>query len=138
MGTGRKARFGFTKLVVDDEEKLAVYYEEVYGLSPAQRLQGDAGGVGEPFREIILGPGGELSPDESLVLFKFVDRAAPRDQESILGFITEDLDALIERIQANGGSLAGPLRSMPEHGVRVVFSTDPEGHLCENVELISA
>jgi len=138
MGTGRKARFGFTKLVVDDEEKLAVYYQEVYGLSPAQRLQGDAGGVGEPFREIILGPGGELSLDESLVLFKFVDRAAPRDQESILGFITEDLDALIERIQANGGSLAGPLRSMPEHGVRVVFSTDPEGHLCENVELISA
>ena len=138
MGTARKARFGFTKLVVDDEEKLAVYYQEVYGLSPAQRLQGDAGGVGEPFREIILGPGGELSPDESLVLFKFVDRAAPRDQESILGFITEDLDALIERIQANGGSLAGPLRSMPEHGVRVVFSTDPEGHLCENVELIAA
>lgn len=138
MGTGRKARFGFTKLVVDDEEKLAVYYQEVYGLSPAQRLQGDAGGVGEPFREIILGPGGELSPDESLVLFKFVDRAAPRDQESILGFITDDLDALIERIQANGGSLAGPLRTMPEHGVRVVFSTDPEGHLCENVELISA
>jgi len=138
MGTGRKARFGFTKLVVDDEEKLAVYYQEVYGLSPAQRLEGDAGGLGEPFREIILGPGGELSPDESLVLFKFVDRAAPRDQESILGFITEDLDALVERIQANGGSLAGPLRSMPEHGVRVVFSTDPEGHLCENVELISA
>jgi len=138
MGTGRKARFGFTKLVVDDEEKLAVYYQEVYGLSPAQRLQGDAGGVGEPFREIILGPGGELSLDESLVLFKFVDRAAPRDQESILGFITDDLDALIERIQANGGSLAGPLRTMPEHGVRVVFSTDPEGHLCENVELISA
>lgn len=138
MTTGRKARFGFTKLVVDDEEKLAVYYQEVYGLSPAQRLEGDAGGLGEPFREIILGPGGELSPDESLVLFKFVDRAAPRDQESILGFITEDLDALVERIQANGGSLAGPLRSMPEHGVRVVFSTDPEGHLCENVELISA
>jgi len=138
MGTLRKARFGFTKLVVDDEEKLAVYYEEVYGLSPAQRLQGDAGGLGEPFREIILGPGGELSPDESLVLFKFVDRAAPRDQESILGFITENLDALVERIQANGGSLAGPLRSLPEHGVRVVFSTDPEGHLCENVELISA
>ena len=138
MATARKARFGFTKLVVDHEEKLAVYYQEVYGLSPAQRLQGDAGGLGEPFREIILGPGGELSPDESLVLFKFVDRAAPRDQESILGFITEDLDALVERIQANGGSLAGPLRSMPEHGVRVVFSTDPEGHLCENVELISA
>jgi hypothetical protein len=134
----RKARFGFTKLIVDDEEKLAAYYDGVYGLKAAQRVQGDAGGLGEPFREIILGPDGEMSPEESLVLFKLVDRAAPRDQESILGFITEDLDALVERITAHGGTLAGPIQSMPEHGVRVVFATDPEGHLSENVEMISA
>ena len=137
MTTTNVARFGFAKLIVDDEEKLAAYYQEVYGLGAVQRVEGDAGGLGEPFREIMLGRDGQLSPDESLVLFKFVDRKPPRDQESILGFITEDLDALADRISANGGTLASPINSMPEHGVRVLFATDPEGHLSENVELIA-
>jgi len=137
MTTTHKTRFGFAKLIVDDEEKLATYYQEVYGLGAVKRVGGDAGGLGEPFREIMLGRDGQLSPDESLVLFKFLDRAAPRDQESILGFISEDLDALADRITSNGGSLAGPIQSMPEHGVRVLFATDPEGHLSENVELIA-
>ena len=138
MASARKARFGFTKVIVNDEEKLATYYQAVYGLSPVQRVQGDVGGLDEPFREIILGPDGEMSPDESLVLFKFVDREAPRDQESIVGFITDDLDALVQRIEANGGSVARPIREMPEHGVRVVFATDPEGHLSENVQMLQA
>lgn len=133
----RKVRFGFAKLIVDDEEKLAAYYGAVYGLEAVERVQGDAGGLGEPFREIMLGPDGRLSPEESLVLFKFVDRAAPRDQESILGFITEDLDALAERICAQGGAAVGPIQSIPDHGVRVLFATDPEGHLSENVEMIA-
>ncbi|MCR9095725.1 MAG: VOC family protein [bacterium] len=136
MTTTNDTRFGFAKLIVDDEEKLATYYEEVYGLGVVNRVEGEAGGLGEPFREIMLGRNGELTPNESLVLFKFVDRATPRDQESILGFISEDLDALANRITDNGGSLNGPIQSMPEHGVRVLFATDPEGHLSENVELI--
>ena len=63
-------------------------------------------------------------------------RPAPRDQECILGFLTEDLDALVARIAANGGTLVGPIKSMPEHGIRVVFATDPEGHLSENVQMV--
>lgn len=138
MTTKHKARFGFAKLIVDDEEKLASYYQAVYGLDPVERVAGDEGGLGEPFREVMLGRDGALSPDESLVLFKFTDREPPRDPESILGFITEDLDALAERVSANGGSLVGPIKSMPEHGVRVLFATDPEGHLSENVEMMAA
>ena len=64
------------------------------------------------------------------------DRAAPRDQESILGFTTDDLDALVARISANGGKLVGQIESMPQHGIRVVFATDPEGHLSENVQMV--
>ena len=98
----RKARFSFTKLIVDDEEKMATYYHEVYGLNAIQRVQGESSAAGEPFREIIMGPGDAMSPDESLVMFKFIGRPAPRDQESILGFITEDLDALVARGGAAG------------------------------------
>jgi len=97
MSEARKARFSFTKLIVDDEERMAAYYREVYGLNAIQRVQGESSAAGEPFREIIMGPGESISPEESLVMFKFTDRPAPRDQESILGFITEDLDALAGR-----------------------------------------
>jgi hypothetical protein len=138
MSQPRKAKFSFTKLIVDDEEKMAAYYSAVYGLNAVLRVQGDAGGLSAPFREVILGPGDTMSPDESLVMFKFVDRSAPRDQESILGFLTDDLDALVERIVAHGGKPAGEIKSMPDHGIRVVFATDPEGHLSENVQMISA
>jgi hypothetical protein len=133
----RKASFTFTKLIVDDEEAMAEYYHQVYGLNKLQRVSstGIGGGSVGPFREVIMGPGETVSL-ESLVMFKFLDRPAPRDQEVILGFISEDLDALAARVVANGGKLLGEIKSMPEHGVRLVFSTDPEGRLSENVELI--
>ena len=70
-------------------------------------------------------------------MFNFTDRAAPRDQQVILGFVVEDLDALVEKITANGGKLVGPIREEADHGVRVVFSTDPEGALCENVQMLA-
>jgi len=132
----RKASFSFTKLIVDDEEAQAEYYHQVYGLEKLQRVANDESAAGGAFREVIMGSGDTPSSD-SLVMFKFLDRHAPRDQEAILGFITEDLDALAERVVAHGGKLVNPIQSMPEHGVRVLFTTDPEGRLSENVELIN-
>jgi uncharacterized glyoxalase superfamily protein PhnB len=138
MRGNRKASFGFTKLIVDDEEAMAEYYHQVYGLNKLQRVASNGGGGGSigPIREVIMGPGDAMS-GESLVMFKIIDRPAPRDQEAILGFITEDLDALVERISAHGGTPLGEIKAMPEHGIRVVFSTDPEGRLSENVELVA-
>lgn len=134
MTEQRKARFSFTKFIVDDEERMAEYYHQVYGLNKLQRVEEAEGGIGSPLREVIMGPGDTMGA-ESLVMIKFLDRPAPRDQEAILGFITEDLDALAERVLANGGKHVGPIKSMPQHGVRVLFTTDPEGRLSENVEL---
>lgn len=136
MTVARKASFGFTKLIVDDEEAQAEYYHQVYGLNKLQRVQNDNSGAAGPIREVIMGPGDTMS-SESLVMFKFIDRPAPRDQEVILGFITDDLDALAARVLGHGGKHNGPIKSMPEHGVRVLFTTDPEGRLSENVELLA-
>lgn len=136
MTEPRKASFSFTKLIVDDEEAQAEYYHQVYGLNKLQRVQNDSSGVAGRIREVIMGPGNTMSA-ESLVMFKFLDRPAPRDQEAILGFITEDLDALAARVLEHGGKHAGQIKSMPEHGVRVLFTTDPEGRLSENVELLA-
>lgn len=136
MDHPRKASFSFTKLIVDDEERMAEYYHQVYGLNKLQRVQESGSAELGPIREVIMGPGETMSA-ESLVMFKFLDRPAPRDQEVILGFITEDLDALAERVLAHGGKHVGSIESQPEHGVRVIFTTDPEGRLSENVELLN-
>lgn len=123
----------FTKLICRDEEAMAAYYCAVYGLGLVQRVGGESDG--QPFREVILAPDGDWSKG-TLVMFNFTEREAPRDQQVILGFTVDDLDALVARIEAHGGKLVGPIREETEHGVRVVFSTDPEGALCENVQVL--
>lgn len=135
MKGSRKAAFGFTKLIVDDEEAMAEYYHQVYGLNKLHRVQGQESAAGGPFREVIMGPGDSMGA-ESLTMFKFLDRPAPTQQETILGFITEDIEALAGRVQNHGGKLLGKIWDQPEHGVRVLFTTDPEGRLSENVELL--
>jgi len=124
----------FTKLICRDEEAMAAYYVAVYGYGVVQRVAGSSDG--EVFREVILAPGGDWTRG-SLVMFNFTERDAPRDQQVILGFVVEDLDALVEKVTANGGKLVGPIREEADHGVRVVFSTDPEGALCENVQMLA-
>jgi predicted enzyme related to lactoylglutathione lyase len=137
MNSERKARFGFTKLIVDDEEAMATYYSEVYGLKRLHHVDGGDPAVMGPIREVIMGPGDTMSA-ESLIMIKFLDKPAPRDREVILGFVTDDLDALGDRVIARGGKHLGTIRSMPEHGVRVLFTTDPEGRLSKNVEMIAS
>ena len=124
----------FTKLIVADEEAQAAYYGAVYDLNVIHRVEGESDG--QPFREVILSGGTDMSAG-TLVMFNFTERQKPRDQQVILGFVVDDLEALVGRIQANGGKMVGPIREEPEHGVRVVFSTDPEGALCENVQMLA-
>ncbi|MCC2603133.1 VOC family protein [Sphingopyxis yananensis] len=126
----------FTKLIVDDEEKMTDYYTSVYRLNAAVRVDGNSVGTGESFREVILTQGADMSSG-TLVMFKFTDRPAPRDQQVILGFVTDDMDALKARIVANGGALVGSTRDEVSHGVRVQFSQDPEGALAENVQMLA-
>jgi predicted enzyme related to lactoylglutathione lyase len=129
-----KAHFGFTKLVVQDLEAMATFYKDVAGLTEMARVQ-DA--VGDRKIDEILflptAPGGS-----TLVLFKFLDRAAPANEEVILGFQTPDIAAFVERTKAGGGKVVTEIETKAEHGVKVAFVTDPEGHLIEVVELLAA
>ena len=133
MTQARLSDYAFTKLVVDDLDRMADFYCKVFDLHPTGRLRIEQGAIGEPIEEIFLCP----SPDDrygSLVLFKFLQRPAPRDVETILGFQTSDLETVLERARSGGGRLAAPIKAMPELGVRVAMVLDPEGHLCELVE----
>ncbi len=127
--------FGFTKLIVHDLEKMVAFYREVYGLHDVHRVTGESIG-GEAIDEIMMSadPTAQWS---SLVLLKYVGRKPSPNGEVILGFQTDDLAALCERVRAAGGGITAPAKELPHLGVRVAFATDPEGHLAELVEVVA-
>jgi lactoylglutathione lyase len=127
----RLSTFTFTKLVVDDLEKMAEFYAQVYDLQQISRVRDAI--EDEPIDEIILGTTGEMTPG-ALILLKYVSRPSPHNGEVILGFTTNDLPALLERVRAAGGGVHSEIREFPDMKIRVAFATDPEGHLSELVE----
>ena len=126
---------GFTKLVIHDLDRMAAFYRDAYGLHAVKRVRGERI-AGEEIDEIMLA----ADPDASFgsfVLLKYVGRESARTGELLLGFVTDDLPALLDRIVAAGGAVHDPMREMPELGVRVAFATDPEGHVAELVQLVT-
>jgi predicted enzyme related to lactoylglutathione lyase len=126
--------FSFTKLVVHDLEKMAAFYGEAYGLHVLNRVRGVSIGD-EQIDEMMLGtdPKAQWS---SLVLLRYLARGPSPSGEAILGFTTDDLPALLERVRKAGGGIVAPIKEMPELKVRVAFATDPEGHLAELVQVL--
>lgn len=127
------SHFGFTKLVVQDLEGTATFYKDVAGLVEMARIQDTVGD--RQIDEILFNATGEGGA--TFVLFKFLDRDAPAQDEVILGFQTSDLEAFVERVQKAGGNVVQPIEVKEAHGVKVAFVTDPEGHLIEVVELLA-
>lgn len=126
--------FSFTKLIVDDLERMARFYRDAYDLHAVHRVQGHI--AGESIDEIMLSPDPQ-APFGTIVLLKFVERATPPRGEIVLGFTTDDLPALLERVRRSGGSVHEDVREMPDLKVRVAFATDPEGHLAELVQVLA-
>jgi len=130
--TTSAAQFGFTKLLVNDLERTADFYKAVCGLDELARVESVIGG--RAMSEIMFKP--TAAGAATFVLLRFHDAQAPAEDEVITGFITPDLDGFVARVEAAGGSIHEPIRARPEHGVKVAFVKDPEGHLIEVVELI--
>jgi predicted enzyme related to lactoylglutathione lyase len=130
-GVTRDAQFGFSKVFVHDLEGMAAFYEEVFGLVPFNRHR-DAM-LGREIDEIsyqATSPGGG-----SLTLIKYVDSTGPTSGESVQGFTTMDVAALVERARKAGGSIPEAIRRIEEFKILVVFVLDPEGHINEVVQM---
>lgn len=125
------AHFGFTKLLVNDLASCAAFYADVCGLQELARV--DAEIEGRPIREIMFHPTGDGGA--TFVLLQFLDQPGS-GSDAILGFQTEDLQGFVDRALAAGGRLVDPIKSLPDHGVKVAFVRDIEGHLLEVVELL--
>jgi len=125
--------FGFTKLVVDDLERCAVFYSKVFGLTETIRVSDDI--AGRRIDEIMYQP---TSPGgSSFVLLRFPDEATTGPAGVIPGFITTDIEALVERAVAAGGTVIEPPLDRPAHGVTTTFIEDPEGRLIEVVQMLT-
>ena len=125
--------FSFTKLVVADLEASAAFYSEVFGLREQYRVKSDIGG--RTLQEILFestAPGGA-----TFVLLRFDDTSEPAAGSVIGGFITDEIDELFPRAVAAGATVIGPVHDAPEHGVRVGFLADPDGHLLEVCQLLA-
>ena len=130
-GATRDAQYGFSKVFVQDLDAMAAFYEDVFGLVPFNRHQDEM--LGRRIDEITYratSPAGG-----SFTLIHYLDSTAPRAGESVQGFTTTDIEALVQRAEAAGASIAGPIRRIEEFGVRVVFVLDPEGHINEVVQI---
>ncbi len=126
-------RYSFTKLVVNDLEKMASFYSEVCGLEQIERMQAEIGS--DPIEEILLGVDGDFA--DGLVLLKFLEKPAPENGELILGFTTDDIEALFERVSAAGGAIHAAIKhEQPDAPYKVGFARDPEGHLIEVVQTV--
>jgi len=73
----------------------------------------------------------------ALTLIKYLDSAGPTAGEAVQGFMTDDLEAVVARALANGGSVPEPIRPVPGFGIKVAFVLDPEGHLNEVIEMLN-
>jgi predicted enzyme related to lactoylglutathione lyase len=126
--------FGFTKLVVADLDKSVAFYTQVFGVEEQHRVHAEI--AGREIDEILFAP---TAPGAStFVLLRYTDRSVPSNDEVIVGFITDDVDAVCARVVDAGGSIAQVAGEQPEHGVKVAFVTDVEGHLIEVVQLLNA
>ncbi len=125
--------FSFTKLIVHDLERMAAFYREVYGLHVVNRVRGVSIGD-EAIDEVMMSPDPKAQWS-ALVLLKYLGRKPPPNGEVILGFTTDDLPALMERVTKAGGRVTAPIEEMPQRKIRVAFVTDPEGHLAELVQV---
>ncbi|ARS26120.1 VOC family protein [Sphingomonas sp. KC8] len=130
-GATRDAQYGFSKIFVHDLDTMAAFYEDVFGLVPFNRHQDVM--FGRAIDEITYQstyPGGS-----ALTLIKYLDSTGPTVGESVQGFTTTDIAALVRRAEAGGGSIPEAIRRIDEFGLSVVFVLDPEGHVNEVVQL---
>jgi len=125
--------FGFTKLVVADLDAASTFYTSVFGVVETGRVSAEI--AGRPIDEIMYAA--TSTGGGTFVLLRFADQSKPTQSEVILGFIVSEIDALFAHAVAAGGVITQTPTDMIEHGVRVGFLTDPEGHLIEVVELLA-
>jgi catechol 2,3-dioxygenase-like lactoylglutathione lyase family enzyme len=141
-------RYAHTNLVARDWQRLARFYEEVFGCQPVlpeRDLDGDWLARGTGVRGVHLRgahlrlPGhGDTGPTLEVFTYEpLIDAPAPLPNRTGLGhiaFAVEDVSATADAVVDAGGSLLGEVvtESIPGRGaLTFVYAADPEGNVVE-------
>lgn len=143
-----QAKFVHTNIVAQDWRKLADFYEQVLGCTPAPPERNLSGrwledGTGVPGAEIqgmhLRLPGcGEQGP--TLEIFQYNRRqerpatAINRPGFAHIAFAVDDVEVARDAVLAAGGGVVGEVVSVDVPGagmVTFVYATDPEGNIVE-------
>ena len=123
----------FTKIIVADVERVFEFYRRVLGVEQHVRVRQGEGY--DALDKIISKPvGAQMAP--TLAIKCFVNRPPPQPGELQIGFVVSSVDEVVEAALAAGGSIEKAAVDQPQHGVRVAFFRDVEGHSVEVVELL--
>lgn len=133
-GTGLGMTYIFAKTFVHDLDAMAAFYEAVFGLVRFGRHQDTM--FGRAIDEVTYQA--SYPGDPALTLIQYCDSTGPIAGEAVQGFVSDNLEALVERALAHGGTVPDPIRAIPEFGLRVVFVLDPEGHVNEVIQMTAA
>lgn len=131
FGATKDAQYGFSKVFVHDLDAMDVFYKEVFGIVELFRHEDRM--LGRDISEI--GYQATYQGGPSLTLIKYLDSEGPLAGESVQGFTTTDIEALVARAEAAGGTVPEPIRRIDQFGITVAFVIDPEGHVNEVVQL---
>ncbi|TCJ36995.1 VOC family protein [Parafrankia sp. BMG5.11] len=130
-GTNFGMTYGFAKTFVHALEEMGAFYQAVFGLIEAGRHSDIM--LGRPIDEIMYQasyPGGP-----GLTLIKYRDSTGPVVGEAVQGFITDDIERVVERAESAGGTIGEPgIFRVEDYGIRCVFVLDPEGHVNEVIQ----
>lgn len=131
FGATKDAQYGFSKVFVHDLEAMDAFYKEVFGIVELFRHEDKM--LGREISEI--GYQATYQGGPSLALIQYRDSSSPVAGESVQGFTTTDIEALVARAEAAGATIPDPIRRIDQFGLTVVFVIDPEGHVNEVVQL---
>ena len=119
----------FVKLVVDDLEAIARFYEQVFGMTTTGRFHAES--ERGPIDEIVLDSG----EGARLIIVKWLERPAPPAGELMLGFRSTEIDQMfIDAAEAGANIVRAPSPSEEAGGVIVGLLADPEGHMSEVID----
>ncbi len=126
--------FAFTKILVSDLVKLERFYIDGLGLGLVTRIAVDD--AEWELDETILSVGSV--PGSTLNLVQYRHKPAPEPGEAVIGLSVTGIAKVVDTAVAAGGSIHLPVQHLPDHGVSLAYVRDPDGHLIELIEPLSA
>ncbi len=127
--------FGFTKLIVEDLDTIEDFYCKVFGMQCVRRVTADEHEYA--LEEAILSLGGAAN-SHALIITRYLHRPCPPAGAAWTGFTVSDIAATLVDAARAGGSITVPPHDNPDYGVRAAIVADPEGHLIEIIQMMTA